>query len=119
MNRNPNYHEQIRLTEACKTAAATGKKLDKAFLEVVSGPIYGTWNEVAADVASLGGRMTYSGNIEVCIDADRLWYGKQGRIGDSGYEKAVAADEAVRVAIDTHGYEKVLRFLARNIKLGV
>jgi hypothetical protein len=102
----------VRASPECRAAAEKGKTLNEEFVKLVIRSIYRTWDDVACDLQ--GERISYSGAIEICLDADRLWYPMQ-RYG----AEAVIADEAVKVAIDTHGYTKVLRFLAKHIKLGV
>lgn len=111
-----------------KAAEATGEKLNEAFLKIVSGPIYATWEYVASDLPA-GERMSYAGAIEVCLDADRLWFSVSPPPKDQSsphyagakrrFDAAVFAEAAVRKAIEKHGYGKVLRWLARRIKLSI
>lgn len=110
-----------------KAAEAKGNKLDKEFLAVVSGPIYQAWQYVAQDWPE-GEKVTYAGAIEVSIDADRIWTHvsppSPKAKGTSAYaqkrwEEAVFAEAAIRQACKVHDYGKVLRFLAKHIKLGL
>ena len=117
MKREPNRdHKEIRASAEGQAARALGKqKLDKALLEKVSRAINITWQQVGYDALQMDSRMSNSGAIEICIDADRLWF-CSGLHGKS-FEDAVLADEALAGAFEAHSYSKVLRFLARNIKL--
>lgn len=107
----------VRATSECQTVAQTGKKLNDAFLKVVKDPILSVWNDIAADVLACGGRQSNAANIEMCIDADRLWYMKT-YWGKGSENEGIYADEAVSVAYSAHGGAKVLRFLSKHIKLG-
>ena len=86
-------------------------KLDKAFLKTGEGPIHSTWGAIAYDVADMGERLTYAGNMEMVLDANRLsaYGGADGK----------AADALVGVACKEHGYDKVSHYLCRHIKLGI
>ncbi len=83
-------------------------KLNKDFLKAVEGPIYSTWSAIASDAAELG-PSSNSGNMELCLDANRMvaYGGKNGK----------AADDLVGEACKEHGYVKVSRFLCKHIKL--
>lgn len=81
-------------------------------LELVRGPINTVWNAIAYDMSELPGRMSNAAMVEACIDADRLTFFAPGS------EKAKLADAEISRAIDAHGYDKVLRFLSKNISLG-
>ena len=97
---------------------ATAYKLGKPFLEVVGRAIYAAWNDIAYDLSQCEGKLTYAGNVEACIDADRLWFNRSPSHTKS-FAEGVIADRAITLAIDVHGYGTVLRFLARHIKLSI
>lgn len=100
-------------------------KLDKAFLDAVESPIHSTWQAIACDVVGIEGyRSTYSGNMEMVLDANRLtMYGGYFKGWKTNSKTGVAvgagkaADDLVGQACKEHGYAKVSRFLCRHIKL--
>jgi hypothetical protein len=102
-------------------AIELGNKLDLAFLGFVTGPIYQTWQYIGADV----GRTTYIGAMETCLDADLIWTRDHPPRKDDlhfktkqkSFEEGVCAQIALRQAYKIHGYNKVLTYLARHIKL--
>ena len=83
-------------------------------IEKVLGPIMETWNAIGFDVMSAGERIRNADAVECCIDADRL---TQFAYGEQGKAAAREADAEITRAIAAHGYEKVLRALARAIRL--
>ncbi len=106
----------------CKCAACVAArpvvKLNKEFLAAVEAPIHRTWQAIGGDVGALEGRQTFIGNMEMCIDADRLdMYG--GGYGSKLTEpnEGKAANDLIGYACMQHDYIKVLKFLARHIKL--
>jgi hypothetical protein len=80
-------------------------KLDKAFLKEVAGPIGDCWQQIYPDAEVSNSEEA----IELVLDANRMTtlLGKEGE----------QADAVIGRAIDEHGYEKVLSFLAREIPL--
>jgi len=81
-------------------------KLDKDFLNVVAGPIQSCWQSIGFDC----GECNNPEAIEACIDANRLAMYPGGEHGR-------AADAAIHAACTANDYGKVLRFLAKHIKL--
>jgi hypothetical protein len=86
-------------------------KLDRAVIEKLKGPIHDVWTEVGSDVDSVSAEMGEETSNEVamesCIDADRL----------SNVARAPEADNLLHHLFTEHGYEKVFKFLCKNIKL--
>lgn len=118
------YQETLNTPEG-KAAEAKGNKLNKDFLELVRGPICQSWQYVAQDWPE-GEKVTYAGAIEVSIDADRIWTNvyppsstNQSERRVRQWKEAVFAEAAIRQACKVHDYGKVLRFLAKHIKLSL
>jgi hypothetical protein len=92
-------------------------KLDSAFIAAVRTPICRTADYIAADLeqccAEAGERLDNAGLIESCIDADRLWFGMNPKVQAEGK----AASDLIGKAIEAHGYPKVLKYLAKHIRL--
>jgi hypothetical protein len=95
-----------------KKLSAPGSKLDEAFVRLVERPIHACWGEIAYDVPE---PVSNADAIELAIDADRLktFSGSHRR----DVEAARAADAAIGEAIAAHGYSKMLRFLAKHVRL--
>lgn len=85
-------------------------------LDVVRGPILTVWNAIGYDMEQAcrdgGERMTNISMIEACIDADRITFFMSKKD-----PRALAAEAEIDRAIKTHGYDRVLRALARGIHL--
>lgn len=118
-------YNAVTASPAGVAALATASKLSQPFLDVVSGPILSVWAEVAYDASQLegGGRISYQSAVEVCIDADRLWWptsvpNPKDEHACKRFERRVLADATVVKAIAVHGYPKVLRYLGNKLKLG-
>jgi hypothetical protein len=75
--------------------------------ELLRGPVLVVWNAIGNDLGDE--RISNTAAVECCIDADRLsqFAGEAGR----------KADAELTRAIEAHGYAKVLRALARAIRL--
>lgn len=85
--------------------------LNQDFIKKVSGPVHQTWGYIGGDYCDIcDGRITYLEAMEVTLDADRMrtMGGKEGN----------AAMDTIQEAIRALGYPKVLKYLAKNIKLG-
>lgn len=87
-------------------------------MEIMRGPILTVWNAIAGDldtsVRDAGERLTNIAAVECCIDADRLtFFAHKGKKD----ERARAAEAELDRAIKAHGYDKVLRTLARHLSL--
>jgi hypothetical protein len=93
-------------------------KLDKEFLETVTGPIQAVWQYIGSDsyaaAQECGERLTNEAALEGCIDAGRLI---DCALGGGSKERGKLADAAVGEAIKQHGYKKVMTYLKRHIKL--
>ena len=85
-------------------------KLDKAIIAKLNGPIHNVWNDIGSDVDAVSNEMgeetTNAVAIESCIDA--------GRLTTNGHKEA---DELLDVLFKEHGYDKVFKFLNKNIRL--
>lgn len=82
-------------------------------MEVMRGPMWTVWNAIAADWAELG-RVTNKGAVEATIDADRMTF---FAYGEKGRAAAAAAEAELDRAIKAHGYEAVLNYLSRKVRL--
>lgn len=88
--------------------------MNKATLDLVSGPIYRTWGTIAYDIeqccAEQGEPMpNKAARMEVTCDANYMSsYG-----GATGKQ----ADDVLSKLYELHGYEKVQKWLIRNINL--
>lgn len=92
--------------------------LDDAFIRAVERPILRTWQTIGHDIADAAGgeEIDEETAMECVLDADHLrTFGGDRRRDEEGN----AAADLVDLAIEAHGYEKVLRFLARRLRLGV
>lgn len=89
------------------------KKQTIVDMDKVRGPIVSVWGQIAADAVELG-RLSNAGAVELCIDADRLTF---FAYGDRGKQAAAEAEAELENAIKAHGYTKVLKVLARSIRL--
>ena len=87
-------------------------------LTLVSREVHRTWQVIGYDVlsacAEAGERCTNEAAVEACIDADRLWANAQTKADEA---RGREAQEALRAAFKVHGYDIVLRALARDIHL--
>lgn len=77
-------------------------------IDAIRQGIVNTWSQIGSDVEAVEGCNNLIA-VECCIDADRLT--------TFGEEEGKAADKLVGEAIEKHGYEKVLRYIAKNIRL--
>jgi hypothetical protein len=88
-------------------------QLDQALVTRLRNPIQKTWNYIGSDIencmAECGERMTNAHAMEACLDADRL---SEPYIGNDP-----EGMEILRAAFKEHGYQKVMKFLGKNIKL--
>ena len=86
-------------------------KLDATVLEQLKKPILSVWQQVGPqvqlDCEEIGERLDNLSAIECCIDADRLQY----EANDANAQKLVDK------LCELHGYDKVLKFLGKNIRL--
>jgi hypothetical protein len=86
-------------------------KLDATVLEQLKQPILSVWQQVGyqvqLDCEEMGERLDNISALECCIDADRLRY-------EAGNARA---QKLVDQLCEQHGYDKVLKFLSRNIRL--
>lgn len=86
-------------------------KLDKTVLDILSGPILVTWNEVGSDTEQCcqecGDRLTNAIAMETCLDANRL----------DSCGRSPEADKLVGELFAEHGYDKVFKFLCKNVRL--
>jgi hypothetical protein len=86
-------------------------------MDVMRGPILKVWSAIAGDLddacAEDGGGLDNTSAVEACIDADRMTFfaDKYDR------DEANAAEVELRRAIDAFGYDRVLRKLARELRL--
>lgn len=80
-------------------------------LKQLEGSIFTSWNAIACDMDFTGIRKNLwnAVAIETSIDADRMV--------TFGGERGKQAQEILRAGIDKHGYDKVLKFLTKNISL--
>jgi hypothetical protein len=90
-----------------KQVTATALKLDENFLASVKRPILQVWNSIGYDSLELSPRLKNAEAIEGCLDADRI-------VSEA---KNPEAQKLLRAAYEAHGFEKVLRFLSKNIHL--
>lgn len=85
-------------------------KLDNIFLEAVRAPIVTVWGTIGYDIIecceSMGEGCDNEQAIESCIDANYLTM-----------YTSKEADVLVSEMCKEHGYDKVLKFLAKNIRL--
>lgn len=85
-------------------------ELTRATVADLSQPLYQVWNAIGYDIYECGEEVTPEIVIECCIDADRLTFFVEG-------EEGVKAQALVRALIAEHGYEKVLKFLAKTFPM--
>jgi hypothetical protein len=85
-------------------------QLNKAFIDAISTGVQSTWAELAGDAYALAEecneKMTNKGALELVLDADRMT--------TFGYKEA---DDLIGQAIKEHGYDKVMKHIAKNFKL--
>jgi hypothetical protein len=90
-------------------------KLTKAAVADLEGPLYQVWSIIGYDVLSAceeaGEKLDYETVIECCIDANRL---TEFVKGDAG----LRAEARVKELINEHGYDRVLKFLAKTFPMG-
>lgn len=107
----------------CKRIAP---RIPAGFALLVKDAIYATWCQIASDIErNLGEEITNTLAIGACIDADNLMIncGVGAVISRNGVRKAIGkeegklANDAIRQLCREVGYERVLRYLAANIKL--
>ena len=82
-------------------------ELDKAFIDLVTGPIVSTWVDIGDEVAEVckkaGTPLDNAFAIGFCIDINA--------------SKDEATMSALNAAIAKHSYDEVLSYLARHIRL--
>jgi hypothetical protein len=81
----------------------TAQVLTGEAMDVLAPAILGTWSDIAGDAMQLEGRMTNSVALELCIDAGRL--------------NNKAADKILDDSIKQFGYDAVMKFLNKRVKL--
>lgn len=84
-------------------------ELTKANVQSLSQPLYQVWNAIGYDLYDACGEeeLTPEVIIECCIDANRLSFFVEG-------EEGKAAEDLVTALIKEHGYDEVLKFLAKT-----
>ena len=83
--------------------------LDAALLDKVRSPIQSTWGVIYPDA----GRCSNVEALELCLDADRLTFHADAHVAAEHKE----ADRLIEAALNQHSYQKVMRFLSKNIRL--
>jgi hypothetical protein len=111
--RSPFAKAAITAKETTMQTSTPTQPLDHAFLAIVRPAIMSTWNYIGSDSEQLahecGERLTNEAALEGCIDANRL----ASFAGENGKR----ADVLVTNAIDVHGYQKVMAYLKRHVRL--
>jgi len=76
-------------------------------LPLLSDPIHDTWNEIFSDVYDMEGDVDNVTALAYCMDADRL-----ASAGGNA-----TANGLLLLLCKEHSYPKVLKFLAKHIRL--
>ena len=87
--------------------------LDENFLKIVKEPIHTVWDAIGMDVIEENPKSPNDACIDACIDSDSIVTFAE----DKDKVEARKVNDLIVKAIKKYGYNEVIEFLCKHIKL--